>query len=113
MIRSTIRLVLSPEKEDEVQQILQSLVERIRAEAGCQGCSIYKDTGKAHTIIFEERWRSEEDLQRHLRSNEYHKVLLAMEMGVEPPEIRFDTVTSTRGVETIKKARTSKGGCNQ
>jgi len=113
MIRSTIRMVMAPEKEDEVQQILQSLVERVRAEPGCQGCSIYKDTEKAHTIIFEEFWRGEEDLQRHLKSNEYRKVLLAMEIGIEPPEIRFDTVTSSRGVETIKKARTGKGGCNQ
>jgi quinol monooxygenase YgiN len=113
MIQSTIRLVLAPEKEDEVQQILQSLVERIRAEAGRQECSIYKDTRKAHTINFVEFWLSEEDLQRHLRSIEYHKVLLAMEIGIEPPEIRFDTVTSTRGVETIEKARTNEGGCNQ
>ena len=56
-------------------------------------------------IIFSQVWRSENDLQRHLRSDEYKKVLLVMEMACARPEIRFDNIISTSGVETIEKAR--------
>jgi quinol monooxygenase YgiN len=41
--------------------------------------------------MIDELWMSDEDVQRHLRSERYRKVLLVVEMAAEPPEIRFDT----------------------
>jgi hypothetical protein len=32
-------------------------------------------------------------------------VLLVLEMALKPPEIRFDTVSSSSGIEIIEKAR--------
>ena len=57
-------------------------------------------------IMIEELWASDEDLQRHLRSDKYHKVLLVVEMALEPPEIRFDTINHSAGVESIEQAIT-------
>lgn len=108
MIQAKIHIALAPEKEDEVWEILQSLVERTRAETGCRGCAIFRDTERAHTLVFEELWHTEADLQRHLRSEEYRQVLLALEMGVEPPVIRFDTVTSTQDVGEGERDRVPK-----
>jgi quinol monooxygenase YgiN len=56
--------------------------------------------------MLEELWASNEDVQRHLRSDKYRKVLLVVEMAVEPPEIRFDTIDHSTGVESIEQART-------
>lgn len=56
-------------------------------------------------LMFEAMWRSEEDLNHHLRSDEYRKVLLVMEMALKQPEIRFDTISSSRGIETVERAR--------
>jgi len=51
-------------------------------------------------------WRmSEEDVQQHLRSIRYRNVLLVVEMAVEPPEIRFDVIAHSDGVERIEQAR--------
>ena len=108
MIQSSLTIHFAPDKVDEALQILRSTVERTRAEAGCMGCSVYQDTEIQNQIIFSQKWKSEEDLQRHLRSKEYRKILLVMEMALTQPELRFDTITSTSGVETIKKARTEK-----
>ena len=55
--------------------------------------------------MFEEIWRTEEDLEDHLRSDEYLNVLLVLEMALKEPEIRFDTISSSTGIETIEKAR--------
>jgi hypothetical protein len=41
-------------------------------------------------------------------SEKYQKVLLVMEKTLASPEIVFDTIASTSGVETIEKARKSK-----
>lgn len=106
MIQATIKMSFSPKKMDETLNILRSIVERTRAESGCISCSVYLDTEDKNTVIFEEKWRGNEDMQRYLRSAEYHKVLLVMEMANEKPEVRFDTITDSSGVETIEKART-------
>jgi quinol monooxygenase YgiN len=81
------------------------MAERTRAETGCITCRIYQDVQKEHAIMLEEIWKNEEDLNRHLRSDEYRNVLLVMEMASEQPEIRFETILSTKGIETIEKAR--------
>jgi quinol monooxygenase YgiN len=104
MIQAMIEMEFAPDRVDEALLILRSIVERTRADAGCLGCSVYQDTEMKNRIIFAQEWRSEEDLQHHLRSKEYQKVLLVVEMASRPPEIRFDTITSSSGVETIEKA---------
>lgn len=106
MIQALIEMEFAPDKIHEALQILQSIVERTRAEAGCISCSVYKNTETERQIVFAQEWRSDDDLQRHLRSEEYKRVLLVMEMACMPPEVRFDTIAGTSGVETIEKART-------
>lgn len=105
MIQARIELELAPDKVNEVLQILLSIVERTRAIAGCDGCSVYQDTQDDNRMVFEQKWLNEEDLNRYLRSEDYHRVLLVMEMAIKPPEIRFYTISSTSGVETIERAR--------
>jgi quinol monooxygenase YgiN len=108
MIQAMIDMEFSPDKMGEALQILRSIVERTRAEAGCVSCSVYQDTEMENQLVFAQEWRSEDDLQRHLRSADYQKVLLVMEMALTRPEVRFDTITTTSGVEVIEKARTPK-----
>ena len=105
MIRSTIRVVTCPTKHNEAVAILRSLAARVRALAGCLVCRAYCDTVDDHALMLESVWESEEELDRHLRSEEFHKALLVVEMAAEQPEIRFETISLVTGIETIVKAR--------
>ncbi len=105
MIHSTIRIPLAPEKMAEVVGILRAVVERTRADPGCLACYLYQDVQDARVLMLEERWKSQCDLTRHLRTEQYRKVLLVMEMAGEPPEVRFHTIAHATGVETIEQAR--------
>jgi quinol monooxygenase YgiN len=109
MIQATLKMEFASQTIDEAVNILRSIIERIRTETGCISCSVFQDTDNKHMVVFEEKWKSDEDLQRHLRSEYYKKVLIVMEMAIETPEIRFDTIMGTSGVEIIEKARTRKG----
>ena len=109
MIHSTIRMLIPSKKQGEVMEILGSLAERYRFEPGCISCRVYRDAEVKHAIMFEELWRDEESLQRHLRSDEYRQVLVVLEMATKQPEIRFDTILSSTGIETIEKARKDGG----
>jgi quinol monooxygenase YgiN len=55
--------------------------------------------------MMDELWRSQEDMEIHLRSEDYLKVLLVVEMALKTPEFRFDTIACSSGVNTIEKAR--------
>jgi quinol monooxygenase YgiN len=105
MILATLRMAIPLQKRGEALKILKSMVARNKAQPNCVFCRICEDALEDNVLQFEEMWRSEEELERHLRSDQYHKVLLVMEMALKHPEVRFDTVTSSRGIETIEKAR--------
>ena len=107
MVRGTVRVVLPSKKRLEVLGIFWSMAERARFEPGCVGCHVSQDTRDDRVIVLEEWWEDEEDLKRHLRSDEYRKVLLVMEMALYPPEVMFETISGSSGIETIQKARSS------
>lgn len=105
MIRAAIRMLIPLEKHKEAMEILGSMVEEIRFETGCIGCRLYRGVKEKCAIMIEEFWESEEDVRRHLRSKKYGKILMVIEMASEFPEIRFDVISGSSGVETIEKAR--------
>jgi quinol monooxygenase YgiN len=105
MVHATIRMLIPPKRRGEVMEILSSLAERSRFEAGCTGSRVYQDVEVEPAILIEQLWKSGEDLDRYLRSEEFRKVLLVIEMAVEAPEIRFDAISNSTGLETIEKAR--------
>ena len=109
MIHTTVRMVIPPQKRAEALQILNAIAERTRVQLGCLSCRLYHDEQVEAVFMVEEVWNSQEDLDRHLRSDNYRNMLFVTEMAVEPPEIRFQTVTDLAGLEIIEKAR----GCSR
>jgi quinol monooxygenase YgiN len=105
MVRSNIRMLLPLKKLSEAQEILGSMIEQIQFEPGCMSCRLYRDVQEECALMLDETWTSEKDLLRHLQSDRYRRVLLVVEMSAEPPEIRFDTIAHSSGVETIEQAR--------
>ena len=105
MVNATIRMTIPAKRRAGVLEILSSLAERSRFEPGCIACRVYQDVEVEPVIVLEQLWESREDLDRHLRSEEFRKVLLVVEMSLEPPEIRFDEISSSTGFETIERAR--------
>jgi len=98
-------MLIPLEKQTEALEILGSTIEQTQFEPGCVSCRLYSGVEDARAIMLEELWLSDEDVQCHLRSEKYRKILLVVEMAAEPPEIRFDNITHSGGVETIEQAR--------
>ena len=106
MILATLRMAIPLQKRGEALKILKSMVARSHARPDdCVFCRICEDVLEDNILQLEEMWKSQEELERHLRSDEYHKVLLVLEMALKQPEIRFDTLSNSTGIETIEKAR--------
>jgi len=105
MILATIRMTIPPPKRGEALKILRAEAELCKYDLGCLSCNIYRDLHDGRVLVLEEVWKTEEGLDLHLRSEEYRNLLLVLEMALKQPEIRFDTVSSTTGIETIERAR--------
>jgi quinol monooxygenase YgiN len=109
MILGSIRMKVSPQKRGEVLRILRSTAERNKILSGCLNSRLYEDLQEDNVILFEEMWSGEEEMEEHLRSDEYRNVLMALEMAIQRPEVRFIRASSSSGIEAIEKARTSRG----
>ncbi len=104
MVHSAIRMLIPPKRRREVLDLLSWFSERCRLEQGCIYCRIYQDLEIEPALMIEQLWELREDLERHLRSEEFHKLLQAVEMSLERPEIRFDEIARSSGIEAIEKA---------
>ena len=105
MVLATVRMTFSRKAFGEALTVLTSMAEQSKVQPGCHDCQIYRNGEMDNVLMFQQLWRDEESLQAYLRSEEYRLLLLVLEMGIEPPEIRFDTISRSTGIETIEKAR--------
>jgi hypothetical protein len=90
-------------------QTLNSAAAQCGVWPSCLSCHVYADVQEDNVLMFEQSWGIQDDLERHLRSDEYYKVLLVMEKVLKQPDIRFDIVSGSTGIETEEKARSSTG----
>lgn len=105
MIHASLRMKFAPDKFAAARDILLALVERTRVDPGCLGCEMYQDLRERHVLLLDQWWETEADLDRHLRSDAYGRVILVMEMATEQPLIRFSEISHSTGLETVERAR--------
>ena len=106
MILSLTKIIPLPRKQQVVLDILRSVIVPTRIKSGCMDCAVYANQEEAQAILYLEQWQSQESLDRHIRSELYFRVLSAMELANEPPEIYFHEVSETKGLEYVESLRT-------
>jgi quinol monooxygenase YgiN len=105
MVIAIVDIKSSLEKREELRQALCSLSGQTEAERGCTSCRLYQEVPDSGVLRIESRWIATSDLLRHIRSDSYKRMLLMMDMGIEPPSIEFYTVSAFRGLDLIYEAR--------
>ncbi|HEY6011553.1 MAG TPA: antibiotic biosynthesis monooxygenase family protein [Nitrospirota bacterium] len=105
MIETCIKMKVPAEKRKEVLQTVKAILGPIRRERGCIRCNCYVDVEDESELFIEEEWETREDLERHLRSDHFSVLNGAMRLLSMEPDIRFNTIVSTAGLEAIIAAR--------
>lgn len=105
VITTLLRIPVSARNKSEVTRLLRSLIEPTRVETGCTDCRLYQEQKNPNVLAWVEEWQTREDLDQHLRSPAFTKILAALDMADTQPEIRFDTVVETSGMQLIEEAR--------
>jgi quinol monooxygenase YgiN len=109
MIIGTIRILPPPERRADVLEVLRSVQGPVRALPGCAACDIYDEQGPDAAVVFVERWESQAALDAHLRSETYRRILGAVEFSGRQPDIRFEHVSASEGMELIERSRSPSG----
>ena len=103
MIIVTLQLKVVPEKRWDVLKTIHTIIGPTMVQSGCLHCGFYSSTQNDDELILLEKWESQLQLERHIRSDEFRKIISAMETVIEPPEISFNNVASTEGMEFVER----------
>lgn len=102
---ATLKLVPLGKRRNELLGILCSVRDITQNVPGCLGCWLDDGGYVRGPVSYVEEWESEDGLRQHLSSDLFRRLLVAMELASEPPEIHFHTVAESRGMELIEEAR--------
>ncbi|HEV7732599.1 MAG TPA: hypothetical protein VGR62_10580, partial [Candidatus Binatia bacterium] len=72
---------------------------------GCIGGGVFVEVGTPANVLLIEMWQEAAQLETHVRSPWYHRLLAIMETAAERPTLRFSFVTETRGLEWVEQVR--------
>ena len=104
MVRLSVALhVASPTDAIELIETLRHMTATTRLERGCQECAAWTD--RDFTVHYSESWATEFDARRRVQSSNFTSLLALMEQGTEPPEVQFDFVARTRGLDYVDEIR--------
>jgi len=109
MIVGTLRILPAPDRRSEILEVFRAIQGPVLAQPGCIGCHIYEEQGPEPAVVLVERWESQSALEAHLRSESYRRILGAVELSGAPPDVRFEFVSATEGMELIERSRKPGG----
>jgi quinol monooxygenase YgiN len=105
MLLSMVKISPVPGKRQEILDILQSVRGPTLAAPGCLRSSILEEHDDELFIVYLEEWQTRTEMAVHIRSPLYSRVLKAMELSRQQPEICFYEVSGIEGLELIESVR--------
>ena len=106
MVILIIRMEALPEKCLELKQTLLSLVESTRKKKGCLSHDVLQDMENNNGFSLIELWDSREDLDDHLRSDQFTVLMGTRSLLSQPPEITMSEEASiSSGWEDLEEMR--------
>ena len=109
MILATLKVVVLPRKRKDALEILRGLLEPTQVKPGCISCRAYQDLSNNNAFVLVEEWESKADLDNHILSDEYTMILALMDISSETPEMKFNLIADSTGLETIEAVRKPVG----
>ncbi len=103
MVRLTVALnAASARGTQDLLEALRFLAVSVRLEPGCEGCSAWVDPDS--TVRYAEEWVTEADMRRRVRSASFTSLLAVVETA-QQPQVQFDFVSTTRGLDYVEEVR--------
>jgi quinol monooxygenase YgiN len=105
--RMTVSWKVKAGEAGSIATALQTLMNRIHNERGCEACSVSTEMAAQPRIDYVEEWTSELELQSHIRSEQFANLAELMEHSIERPDVTFYLPGGTRGIDYAEEVRRS------
>jgi quinol monooxygenase YgiN len=105
MIIAILDMTLPRGHEAETARALRAFWDSTIALPGCIGGGVFQEVGCPEAALYVEMWQEEAQLEAHIRSRDYERLLAVMETSAEPPALRFEFVVETRGLAWVEQLR--------
>ena len=103
MIIFALQIEIPPEKTAMILNSFRIIKEPTKVQPGCLGFQILSDTENDNNILIRQIWKSRKPMERHIASEEFRSILAAMDMALEPPKVKFYTVSHEVGFELVQE----------
>lgn len=107
-VLSIIKIYPIQEKRVEILRILASVKGPVIAQGACLDCHVCEEESGEGIILYLEQWNSWGAFMRHLRSDHFGRILEAMELSREMPDIVFYDVSAVKGMDFLNAVRNEK-----
>jgi len=94
---------------DHAVQLLLSVKGNIQAKRGCRACAVGMEAAEPGLVHYREEWESAEVFHRHVRSEEFRRVLIAVDLCSEEPRIVVGNLSGHIGMAYLQKLREEGG----
>jgi quinol monooxygenase YgiN len=109
MILVTLRMIVRSERRSDLLETMRGMLEPARVERGCLSYRLYEDVEDRNTFVLVEEWESQHDLESHIHTENQQRLLTLMDLLSEQPELRFNTVSHTVGMDLIENVLKTDG----
>jgi len=99
----TLKMIVQPERRSDLLETMRGMLEPARVERGCLSYCLYEDVEDRNTFILVEEWATQKDIERHISKDNNRRLLALMDLLSEQPELQFNTVSHTAGMDLIEK----------
>jgi quinol monooxygenase YgiN len=94
---------------DRAVQLLLSVTGPTQAKRGCRECRVATEAAEPGLVHYREEWDSEQAFERNVRSDEFLRVLIAIDMCREEPRIVVGKHSGIGGATYLRKLREEAG----
>jgi quinol monooxygenase YgiN len=102
VILVTLKMIVRPERRSDLLGTMKGMLEPARVERGCLSYRLYEDIEDRNALVLLEEWATQEDLERHISKDSQRRLLALMDLLSEQPELRFNTVSHTAGMDLME-----------
>ena len=101
-ILSTLKMIVQPERRSDLLETMRGMLEPARVERGCLSYRLYEDVENRNAFVLLEEWATQKDLESHIRTENQRRLLALIDLLSEQPELQFNTVSHTAGMDLIE-----------
>ena len=103
MVNLMLRIVSSSGMGSGIANGLSTVVGPARSIPGCISFRIYSDKDDPDVVLLLSQWRSEDQLNKYIRTPDFRRILAMMETASKAPDLTVQHISWTKGLDYVRE----------